>query len=58
MRDRNPPHLTLRDRASRLTIWLWLRDGVVVGAAGSDPARYLGMTEARARHVARYGGAS
>lgn len=37
-------------------IWITVRDGVVVGAMGSDPQRYLGLTEARARHVARYGG--
>ncbi len=48
--------IKLRDKASRNTIWLSIRDGVVVGAIGSDPARFMNLTEARARHVARYGG--
>lgn len=48
--------LCLRDRASGLRIWLTLRDGMVVGAMGSDPKRYLGLTEAVARHRARHGG--
>ena len=47
--------ITIKNRsAGRLT--LTIRDGVVVGAFGSDPARFVGLTEARARHVARYGG--
>ncbi len=46
--------LTLRDRAAGQKIWLTLRDGVVVGAMGSSPARYIGLTEAEARHKARY----
>lgn len=48
--------IKLRDKNSRQTIWLTLRDGVVVGAMGSNPARYLGLSEQRARHHARYGG--
>lgn len=47
--------LVLKDKM-RGRIWLALRDGVVVGAMGSDPVRYLGLTESRARHIARYGG--
>jgi len=46
----------LRDRYSGGHVWLTVREGRVVGAAGSDPERYLGMTLDRARHVARYGG--
>lgn len=49
--------IKLRDKASRCYIWISVRVGVVVGAMGSDPKRFLGLTEARARHVARYGGA-
>lgn len=37
-------------------IYLWLRDGIVVGAMGSEPARFVGKTEEKARHIARYGG--
>ena len=50
--------LTLPDKHSGCKIFLRLRDGVVVGAMGSDPKRYIGLTEARARHLARYGGKS
>lgn len=46
--------LTLKDKG-RGTIWLWTRDGVVIGAMGSEPKRYLGLTEQQARHLARYG---
>lgn len=35
-------------------MYLTLSDGVVVGAMGADPARYMGLTEAQARHKARY----
>lgn len=48
-------HLTLTDRG-RGRIHLAIRDGVVVGALGSEPGRFVGLTVARARHVARYGG--
>lgn len=50
-----PVELKLNDKG-RGYIWLTLRDGIVVGAMGSDPKRYIGLTEARARHIARYGG--
>ncbi len=46
----------LKDKRSGGIVWITVRDGVVVGAMGSDPKRFIGMTEARARHVARYGG--
>lgn len=48
--------MTLKDKHSGLSIFLTLRDGVVVGAMGCEPGRYIGLTEARAKHVARYGG--
>lgn len=47
--------LILKDRMSGNRIFLTLRDGIVVGAMGSDPSRYLHLTEAAARHKARYG---
>lgn len=47
--------ITLKDKHSGNLVWITLRDGIVVGAAGSDPNRYLGKTEQRARHMARYG---
>ena len=46
----------LKDRYSGAHVWLTVRDGTVVGAMGSDPKRYVGMTLDRAKHVARYGG--
>jgi hypothetical protein len=46
--------ITLRDRVSGNQMYLTLRDGTVIGAMGSDPARYMGLTEAQARHKARY----
>jgi hypothetical protein len=46
--------LTLKDR-SRGSINLNLRDGIVVGACGSEPACFMGLTESQARHLARYG---
>lgn len=45
----------LKDR-DRGHIVLTVRDGVVVGAMGSEPKRYVGMPLDRAKHVARYGG--
>lgn len=45
----------LKDR-ERGQVTLRLRDGVVVGAMGSEPQRFMGLTLERARHVARYGG--
>jgi hypothetical protein len=50
----DPSALVLKDRASGMNIYLTLRDGVVVGAMGSSPKRYMGLTEAAARHQARY----
>lgn len=47
--------LKLKDR-DRGYIWLTVRDGIVVGAMGSDPQRYVRLTIERAKHVARYGG--
>lgn len=47
--------LNLPDK-NRGQIWLNLRDGVVVGAMGSEPERFLDLTESQARHLARYGG--
>lgn len=46
--------LTLPDR-KRGHISLTLCDGVVVGAMGSEPQRFIGLTETQARHLARYG---
>lgn len=34
----------VRDRVSRLPVYLFHRDGVVVGAVGSDPKRFMGLT--------------
>jgi hypothetical protein len=47
----------LSDKLSGGSVWLRLRDGKVVGAMGSDPDRFVGLTLAEAKHVARYGGA-
>lgn len=46
--------IKLKDRASGCFIFLAIRDGVVVGAMGSEPARFVGLTEEQARHRARY----
>jgi hypothetical protein len=46
--------LTLKDRYTGDRIFLTLREGIVVGALGSSPKRYVGLTEAAARHKARY----
>ncbi len=48
----NTKTVVLKDKG-RGRIYLSIRGGTVVGAMGSDPARYIGLTEARARHVAR-----
>lgn len=32
-----------------------LRDGIVVGATGSEPERYIGLTLDKARRLARFG---
>jgi len=49
------PTLTLRDRTRKQEISLTLRGGVVVGAVGCEPQRYVGLTEARARALAEGG---
>ena len=55
--ERQPKReVSLKDRYSGNLVWLTVRDGVVVGAMGSDPKRYLGMTLDAAKHYARYGG--
>jgi hypothetical protein len=46
--------LALKDKG-RGTIWLWMRDGIVIGAMGSEPRRYLGLTKSQSRYLARYG---
>lgn len=51
-----PQTLTLKDRYSGGLVYLNVRDGVVVGAMGTEPKRYLGMTLDVAKHYARYGG--
>ena len=43
--------LTLDNRQAG-KVYLFLRDGVVVGACGEDPIRFMGLTEAQARHLA------
>lgn len=48
--------IKLKDRYSGAHVWLTVRDGRVVGAMGSDPKRYMGMSFDEARHHARYGG--
>lgn len=45
-----------RGRYSGGRIYLWIRDGIVAGAMGCEPSRYMGRTIAAARHIARYGG--
>lgn len=54
MATQHSADLALKDKG-RGKIWLWLRDGIVIGAMGSDPKRYLALTESQARHLARYG---
>jgi len=48
--------LKLKDRHSGNYVYLTVRGGVVVGAMGSDPKRFVGLTVERARHIARHGG--
>ena len=48
------PQLVLEDKQRGL-IHLGVRNGIVVSALGSEPERYLGLTEDQARHLARYG---
>lgn len=52
----NTTEVTLADK-HRGKIYLAVRDGVVVGAMGSDPDRFIGKTLDQAKHIARYGGA-
>lgn len=47
--------IKLKDR-DRGHVTLTIRDGVVIGAGGSDPRRFMGKTLARAKHIARHGG--
>jgi hypothetical protein len=54
-KDPAAPVIKLKDR-NRGHVWLTVRDGIVVGAMGSEPKRYVGMTLEQAKHVARYGG--
>ncbi len=46
------PKLALKDRANGNQIFLSLTDGKVTGVMGSEPNKYLGLTEAEARRVA------
>ena len=46
--------IALKDKLNG-TSWVTLRDGVVVSAVSCDPRRFLGLSEAQARHLARYG---
>lgn len=47
---------SLKDRSSGSLIRLKVRAGRVVGAMGSEPKRYIGLTLDEAKHLARYGG--
>lgn len=49
--------VTLHDRMSGGRVWLTVRDGVVTGAMGCEPARYVGQPIERARRIARHDGA-
>jgi len=49
--------ISLKDRSSGFPIVLKVRAGRVVGAMGSDPKRYVGLTLDEAKYLARYGGA-
>ncbi len=46
--------IRLKDRVSGGFVFLSIRGGVVVGAMGADPARFVGLTEQAARHRARF----
>jgi hypothetical protein len=43
----------IKDRVSGGAIWLNVRDGVVVGAMGADPKRFVGLPVEQARRVAQ-----
>lgn len=45
--------LILRDKSSRMLMYLTIRNGIVVGAMGSDPSRYMGLSEDQARKLAK-----
>ena len=51
-----PETVKLKDRYSGGSVWLTVRDGKVVGAMGSDPKRFIGLSIDQAKHHARYGG--
>jgi hypothetical protein len=40
--------IEIKDRASGQRMWLYLRDGIVVGALGCEPHNWIGLTEAAA----------
>jgi hypothetical protein len=44
--------LVLKDRMSGHRVWLTLKKGIVVGAMGCEPRRYMGLTEKEAFHKA------
>ncbi len=48
--------IQLKDRYSGSPVTLTVREGRVVGAMGTEPKRYMGMTVDEARHYARHGG--
>lgn len=50
-----PTRIVLHDRYSGGPIHLVVRQGVVTGAMGCEPERYVGLREDDARHYARYG---
>jgi hypothetical protein len=50
-----PSGFWLKDRLGG-RVWLNVRDGHIVGAMGSDPKRFMGLSIDQARHLARYGG--
>lgn len=47
--------LQLADKYSGNIVTLWLTGRKVVGAMGCEPKRYMGLTEAEARQLARTG---
>lgn len=47
--------MKLKDRYSGGSIWITLCDGLVVGAMGCEPQRFVGLTARKALHLARYG---
>jgi len=51
-----PSSLQLKDRYSGSPIFLTVRGDHVVGAMGTEPKRYMGMSLDEAKHYARHGG--